>query len=102
MAVDDPWHLDGVSLRKGRKSVYYERWMDVIRASPPSERYRSRLWPMLSAMWEAQNKAFRFGTRTKADQSMRALKAAVIDGLSADVTGSGCIINRWLDAPTFD
>jgi len=100
MAVEKPWKLGRRDLTKGRKSVYYQKWMLVINnlGSPT----RSNGYKTLLAMHEADDAVFAYGTRAKAKAALRALKAAVIDGTTPDVYGSGCLINRWVQPPVWD
>jgi|DEB0MinimDraft_10_1074344.scaffolds.fasta_scaffold01599_16 hypothetical protein len=85
--------------RKARASVYYPKWEAMIMAFPKHERIQNRVWDVLSKGWETENSMMQYGTATKAEASLRALKVAILDHAKPVIQATGCIINRCVDPP---
>jgi len=97
-----PWTMTKSDLRKGRKSVYYKKWSQALENLPAIGGINRRTsYDCLLAMHDADDANFRYGTTRKSAASLRALKAAIIDGTVPSNYGSGCIINRYVNAPTW-
>ncbi len=93
--------LEERAIRKARKSTYYQRFTSIIN-SVPVMRTRKQGWRMLSTIYEQMDFMKAFRSQTNAINAQLALRVAIIDSqLAGGVKGSGCLMNRYYDNPTW-
>jgi len=93
--------LEEKTLRKARKSIYYDRFASII-DSVPVMRTRKQGWKMLSTIHQQMDFMKAFRSNTNAINAELAMRAAIIDShLSGSLKGSGCLMNRYFENPAW-